>query len=80
MNRVDRIEEEIEEIENKWSRRAIFRWSSVYGYLCASLVAVRNIVNCYDRAQALRVDVLSLQDVTADERQDRHDDIEVIVV
>ncbi|THU97823.1 hypothetical protein K435DRAFT_796204 [Dendrothele bispora CBS 962.96] len=70
---VSRIEEEIEEIEDKWSRRAIFRWSSVYGYLCASLIAVRNIVKCYDQAQALRVSVL---DVTADERRGHDDGIE----
>ncbi|THU97815.1 hypothetical protein K435DRAFT_857268 [Dendrothele bispora CBS 962.96] len=70
---VSRIEEEIEEIEDKWSHRAIFRWSSVYGYLCASLIAVRNIVKCYDQAQALRVSVL---DVTADEHRDHNDDIE----
>ncbi|THU79949.1 hypothetical protein K435DRAFT_941741 [Dendrothele bispora CBS 962.96] len=70
---VSRIEEEIEDIEYKWSRRAIFRWSLVYGYLCASLIAVRKIVKCYDQVQALRVSVL---DVTADERRDHGDYIE----
>ncbi|THU78329.1 hypothetical protein K435DRAFT_876742 [Dendrothele bispora CBS 962.96] len=72
MDRVSIIQREIDEIEDEWSRKAIFRWSLVYGYLRASLIAVRDIVNCYDRAQALRVSVLT---VIAHERRVR-DDIE----
>ncbi|THU79948.1 hypothetical protein K435DRAFT_874907 [Dendrothele bispora CBS 962.96] len=72
MDRVCIIQRKIDEIEDEWSRKAIFRWSLVYGYLRASLIAVRDIVKCYDRAQALRVSVLT---VIAHERRVR-DDIE----
>ncbi|THU97806.1 hypothetical protein K435DRAFT_857258 [Dendrothele bispora CBS 962.96] len=71
-DRVSIIQREIDEIEDEWSRKAIFRWSLVYGYLRASLIAVRDIVKCYDQAQALRVSVLT---IIAHERQVR-DDIE----
>ncbi|THU79154.1 hypothetical protein K435DRAFT_875836 [Dendrothele bispora CBS 962.96] len=64
------LQRQIDGIEYEWSRRAIFRWSSVYGYLRASLIAVRNIAKCYDQAQALRVSVL---DVIARERRIRED-------
>ncbi|THU80926.1 hypothetical protein K435DRAFT_866867 [Dendrothele bispora CBS 962.96] len=72
MDHVSRLQRQIDDIEYEWSRRAILQWSSVYGYLRASLIAVRNIVKCYDRAQALHVYVL---DVIAHERRVR-DEIE----
>ncbi|THU97818.1 hypothetical protein K435DRAFT_838411 [Dendrothele bispora CBS 962.96] len=72
IDRVNIIQREIDEVEDEWSRKAIFRWSLVYGYLRASLIAVRDIVKCYDQAQALRVSVLT---AIAHERRIR-DDIE----
>ncbi|THU84829.1 hypothetical protein K435DRAFT_806396 [Dendrothele bispora CBS 962.96] len=55
IDRVSIIQREIDEIEDEWSSKAIFRWSLVYGYLRASLIAVRDIVNCYDRAHPTRI-------------------------
>ncbi|THU76043.1 hypothetical protein K435DRAFT_846747 [Dendrothele bispora CBS 962.96] len=83
MDCVSGLQRQIDGIEYEWSRKAIFRWSSVYGYLHASLIAVRNIVKCYDQAQALRVSALhhnvyistrlTLQDVIVRERRVRED-------
>ncbi|THU97810.1 hypothetical protein K435DRAFT_796195 [Dendrothele bispora CBS 962.96] len=51
---VDRLQRQIVNIEHEQAT-VNFRWSSVYGYICVSLITVRNIVKCYDQAQELYV-------------------------
>ncbi|THU97837.1 hypothetical protein K435DRAFT_965265 [Dendrothele bispora CBS 962.96] len=69
---VSRLQKRIVVIENEWSSRGIYQWSSVYGYLWALFIAIWNITKCYDQAQVVHLYVLN---VIAHKRQ-LHDGIE----
>ncbi|THU97821.1 hypothetical protein K435DRAFT_857272 [Dendrothele bispora CBS 962.96] len=55
---VDRLQRQINEIEHEQST-VIFRWSSVYEYLCSSVIALWKITKCYDEARVLHVSILN---------------------
>ncbi|THU79946.1 hypothetical protein K435DRAFT_874905 [Dendrothele bispora CBS 962.96] len=62
---VDRLQRQINNIEYQQST-VIFRWSSGHKYLGSSVIALWNIVECYDKARVLQVSIL---DAIANERQ-----------